>query len=137
MKLMAAIKFILIFSPFSGMSCEETIPEPTFTIGSNSDFHVNRLYYSSDGDYTLLINEIGDSRCPEGAECFWQGEVYLKGEWNENKQKTNIELHSVLKDQQKEPDGFTIEIIDVKPYPKMGIETEPEDKLITLLIKRK
>jgi hypothetical protein len=137
MKLLTAIKFILIFILFSGMSCEENIPEPTFSIGNESDFRVNQLYFSSNGNSSLIIHEIGDSRCPEGEVCIWQGEVSLRGEWIENKRKSAIELHSVLTDQQKMPDGITIQIIDTKPYPKIGFESKPEDKIITLLIQKR
>jgi hypothetical protein len=137
MKLLSAIKFILIFILFSGMSCEENIPEPTYPIGNESDFRVNQLYYSNDGNSAFIIHEIGDSRCPEGVVCIWQGEVTLKGEWIENKRKSAIELHSVLTDQQKIPDGITIQIIDAKPYPKFGTETKPDEKIVTLLIQKR
>jgi hypothetical protein len=136
MKLLPAIKFILIFLLFSGMSCEENFPEPTFSFGNKSGFRINQLYYSSDGNYTFVIHEIGDSRCPEGVECIWQGEISVKGEWTENKTKSEVELHSVLTDLQKIPDGIDIQIIDAKPYPKFGIESKPNDLMITLLIKK-
>jgi len=128
---------MLIFFLFTRMSCEENVPEPTFTIGTESAFQINQRYYSSDGQYTIIINEIGDSRCPEGAVCIWQGEVSVQGEWTENQKKSSFELHSVLTDQQKMPDGFTIQIIDAKPYPKLGTETKPKNLVVTLLVQRK
>jgi len=131
------IKYFLIIFLFAGMGCEETVFDPTFTIGKESTMRINQLYYSSDGQYTLQINEIGDSRCPEGAMCFWQGEITLKGEWTDNKNKTPIELHSVVSSLQKEPDGFTFQIIDAKPSPKLGTESKPENLAVTLLINRK
>ena len=79
MKLLTAVKFILIFFLFSRMSCEDNIPEPTFTIGTESDFQINQLYYSIDGNISLKI-------------------------------------------------------MDAKPYPKISVETKPEDLVVTLLI---
>lgn len=138
MKLSSAIKYILFFFLLAGMSCEENaIVENTFKIGTPTAFRINQLYYSSNEQYTLQINEIGDSRCPEGVVCIWEGEVTLKGQWTVNKNKTPIELHSVVSSLQKEPDGFTFQIIDAKPYPKYGIESKPEDLVVTLLIKTK
>lgn len=131
------IKCLLIVLLFAGMGCEETVFDPTFTIGKESVFRINQIYYSNDGQYTLLLNEIGDSRCPEGAECFWSGEISMKGQWTDKKSKTNIELHSVMSDLQKVPDGFTFQIIDAKPHPKLGTESKPEDSVVALLIKRK
>ena len=37
----------------------------------------------------------------------------------------------------KQPDGFTIQIVDAKPYPVYGIESKPEDLVVTLLIEKK
>jgi hypothetical protein len=137
MKTFSAIKFLLVFFFFAGMGCEETVLEQGFTIGKEASFQVNQLYTSADGQYTLKINEVGDSRCPEGVECIWSGEVTVKGEWTENSSKSNFEIHSVMKDQTKQPDGYTIQIVDAKPYPKYGTESKPENLVITLLIQKK
>jgi hypothetical protein len=133
----SVIKCLLIVLLFAGMGCEETIFDPTFTIGKESAFRMNQIYYSSDGQYSLIINKIGDSRCPEGAMCIWQGEITVNGEWTEKKNKTSIELHSVMNSLQKEPDGFIFQIIDSNPHPKLGTEYKPEDSVVTLLIKKK
>lgn len=138
MKLISAIKYLMVLFLFAGMGCEETtIVENTFTIGTPTAFRINQLYTSADGVYNLLIKEIGDSRCPEGVVCIWAGEVTLKGEWTENNNKSNFELHSVLNDQQKEPVGFSIQIVHAEPYPKYGTDSKPENLVITLLIQKK
>lgn len=137
MKTLSAIKYLLVFFLFAGMGCQETVLDPTFTIGKESTFRINQLYTSSDGQYTFQINEIGDSRCPEGVQCIWSGEVSLKGEWTANKTPTAIELHTAIKDMEKQPEGFTIQIVDAKPYPKIGSEAKPSDLVITLLIQKK
>jgi hypothetical protein len=137
MKPYSVIKFFLIIFLFAGMGCEKTFFDPTFTIGKESAFQLNQIYYSNDGRYTLQITQISDSRCPEGAECFWQGEITLKGEWTDKKSKTLVELHSVISALQKVPEGFTFQIIDAKPTPKIGIESKPENLVVTLLIQRK
>jgi hypothetical protein len=136
MKRLISLKYILIFFLFAGMGCEETVIDPTFTIGKESSFRINQLYTSSDGIYTLQISDIGDSRCPDGVMCVWAGEVSLKGEWTANKTPTAIELHTVIKDMEKQPEGFSIQIVDAKPYPKIGNESNPKDLVITLLIKK-
>ena len=137
MKPSATIKIILILFLIFGMGCEKVVLSPEFTIGTASDFRMNLPYTTTDGKYILKITEVNDSRCPEGAECVWAGEVYLKGKWIENNDTTDFELHSVLIDQQKQPEGFTIQIQDAKPYPKLNTESKPEDLAITLLIDKK
>lgn len=137
MKTLSALKYLLVIFLFAGMGCEEAIIEQGFTIGKDASFQVNQLYTSADGHYTLKITEVSDSRCPEGVQCIWQGEVTVKGEWTENNNKSTFETHSVLNDQQKQPDGYTIKIVDAKPYPKYGTESKPENLAVTLLIQKK
>jgi hypothetical protein len=137
MKLQSALKYLLVLFLFAGTSCEKTILEPTFTFGKQSTFRLNELYTSSDGYNTLMITEIDDSRCPIGLECFWQGEVSLKGEWTANTNKSTFELHSELKSLDKQSTGFVIQIIDVKPYPDVHSPSKPADKEVTLLISPK
>lgn len=136
MKSLSAIRYILVLFLFAGTACEETVLDQGFTIGREASFQVNTKYTSTDGQYTLIINNISDSRCPEGIQCVWQGEVTVKGDWTENGNKSSFEIHSVVTNSNKQPDGYTIQIVDAKPYPKYGVESKPEDLIITLLIKK-
>ena len=137
MKTLTAVKYLLVFFLFAGMGCEETTLEQGFAIGKEAFFQVNQLYTSADGHYSLKITEVSDSRCPEGVQCVWQGEVTAKGEWTENNNKSSFEIHSVVNDQTKQPTGYTIQIVDAKPYPKYGTQSNPADLIVTLLIQKK
>jgi len=134
MKLHAALKWILVLFLFTGISCEKTTLDPSFTFGTESTFRLNQLYTSSDGHYTLKITEIADSRCPTGVECIWQGEVSLKGTWTANKNKSNFEVHTEIQTLDQQPAGYNIRILDVKPYPKMGVDSKPAEMVVTLFI---
>ena len=136
MKKLPVIKYIVFFFLFAALGCDETTVEQMFPIGKESTFRVNQLYSSSDGLQSIVIKEISDSRCPEGVVCIWAGEVTIKGEWIENNNKSSFEIHSVLTDQQKQPAGYTIKVIDAKPYPKYGSNQKPEDLILTLLIQK-
>jgi hypothetical protein len=119
------------------MGCDEVSNSQIFMLGKESTFRINQLYTSFEGKYTLQITEINDSRCPDGVECIWAGEVSLKGEWVDSGTKVPVELYSLTTEQQKVPDGFTMQIVDARPYPKNGVVTKPEDLVITLLIQKK
>lgn len=136
MKTLSILKYLLIFFLFAGMGCEETETDPAFAIGKEAAFQINQLYTSSDGQNTLMIKEISDSRCPEGVVCVWQGEVTVKGEWTANGNKSAFEVHSVVSQQDKMPAGISLKIVDAKPYPKYGTESKPEDLVVTLLIQK-
>ena len=137
MKTLSVLKYLLVFFLFAGMGCEETIIDHGFTIGKEANFQVNQLYTSADGQYSLKITEVSDSRCPEGVQCIWQGEVTVTGEFTENGKKSSFEIHSVISQSNKQPDGYSIQIVDAKPYPKYGAESKPEDLVVTLLIQKK
>jgi len=137
MKTLSAIKYLVIFFLFAGMGCEETFIEQGFTIGREENFIINQLYTSADGQISVKINDIKDSRCAEGAYCFWSGEITIKGEITENKNKSSFEIHSVMSNMTKQPTGFTVQIIDAKPYPKLGTESNASDLVVTLLIQKK
>lgn len=134
---MSALKYLLVLFLFAGMGCEETIIEQGFTIGKEARFQVDQLYTSADGQYTLKLTEINDTRCAEGVQCVWQGEVSVNGELSKNGNKSPFEIHSVMSNVTKQPTGYTIQIVDVKPYPKYGTEYKLADVVVTLLIQKK
>lgn len=136
MKTIAAIKYLMVLFLLSAMSCEEIVLDKNFTLGKESTFRKDELSTSSDGKYTLLITDIQDSRCPKGVQCIWQGEVVVKGEFTVNGNKSTFEVHSVVKDQNKQPEGYTIQVMDAQPYPINGRENNPENLIVTLLIKQ-
>lgn len=136
MKTIVAIKYLMVFFLFSAMSCEEIVLDKTFSLGKESTFRKDELSTSSDGKYSLLITEIQDSRCPKGVQCIWQGEIVVKGEFTANGNKSAFEVHSVVKDQNKQPEGYTIQVMDAQPYPINGRENNPDNLIVTLLIKQ-
>ena len=136
MKTYTFLKFFLILFLFAATSCEDKVIDQGFSPGTEYNFEVNKLYTSVDGHYSLTINEVSDSRCPEGLQCIWSGEVSIKGELTVNGSKSPFEVHSVVSQSNKQPDGYTVQIIDAKPYPKNGVESKPEDLVITLLVKK-
>lgn len=136
MKPLRYIKYLFVLFTISVLSCEDTVLDQGFVLGREASFQVDQLYTSADGNYTLKITDVGDSRCPEGVVCVWSGEVTVNGELTERGQKHTFEIHSVVSQQNVQPEGFTVQVVDVTPYPKYGVETKPEDIVVTLLIKK-
>lgn len=72
-----------------------------------------------------------DSRCPEGTNCVWEGEVnaFIKVT-NASNQASDIKLHNI---------GFdttiynhTIKFVNLNPYPEEGKEIKFKDKELIL-----
>lgn len=136
MKTYSYLAFFLILFLFVGTSCEDKIIDQGFALGLEHSFEVNKSYSSEDGKYSLIISEVSDSRCPEGVQCIWQGEVLVKGELTVEGSKSPFEIHSVVSQSNKQPEGYTVQIVDAKPYPKYGTESKPEDLIVTMLVKK-
>lgn len=134
MKRLNIIRILIVFCLLVFAACEETVFESAFPIGKETSFIAEKPYFSTDGKYSIIINEIGDSRCPEGVVCVWSGEVTIKGEWTAGGKKSSFEIHSVVSQQNKQPEGFTIQIIDAKPYPKFGVESDPQNLVVIVKI---
>jgi len=135
MKTYSYLMFFLILFLFAATSCEDKVIDQGFALGHEYSFEVNKSYTSVDGHYSLIINELSDSRCPDCAVCIWSGEVTIKGEWVVYGKKSTFEIHSVVSQENKQPDNYTIQIIDAKPYPKCNSSQKPEDSVLTLLVK--
>ena len=134
MKRLNFLRILMVLLLFATAACEETVFESAFPIGKETSFISDKLYYSTDGKYNIIINEISDSRCPEGLICIWSGEVTIKGEWVAWGKNSSFEIHSVVSQQNKQPDGFTIQIIDAKPYRKFGVESDPQNLVVIVKI---
>ncbi len=130
MKTYSFLICLLVLFFFAGTSCEDKIIDQEFSL------EISKLYASTDGHYSVIINNVSDSRCPEGVQCIWQGEVTVNGELNVDGSKLPFEVHSVVSQSNKQPEGYTIQIVDAKPYPKYGTESKPENLIVTLLVKK-
>ena len=117
---------------FFSLSCkQETLPE-SFILGQEKNFEWGTDYYSNANNIKLTITEINDSRCPSDVVCVWQGEAVVKIEVETSTIKT-IKL-STFDNQKDTIDLFSIELIDVSPYPVSTKNIELEDYTVKLKI---
>jgi hypothetical protein len=134
MKTSGILKLALVLFLFVFAGCEKNSVEQELLMGSETSFEANHIYLSNDGQYKLVITEISDSRCPMDANCVWSGEIVIKGEWTADGLKSTFEVHSILSEQNKQPEGYKIQIINAKPYPEVGVERKLEDMTVTLRV---
>ncbi len=124
--------WVLFLAMLFMLSCDEERESYVFAYGSEVKFQPGNRYVSEDNALVLQINRISDSRCPEGAYCFWQGEVSVY--WYLNQDKTE-EL--VLRSHFKPVDTVGVHLfrlIDVKPYPKLNREIADSERVVTMRI---
>lgn len=84
------MKKLIIIASLSAFifSCEKTSNFPTYeNMDVTSEFVLNNAIIISEGDcagdlqaqtYICFESIVGDSRCPEGVQCIWQGNAEAK-----------------------------------------------------------
>lgn len=103
---------------------------------------INQKLDSSSEKEIVLVQVINDSRCPEGAQCIWAGEVSIEVAAYENKKVVAQQEFTLNSNTIPEVnDWFTkhlpvrkenLKEIQVFPYPKEGVPIEPKDYKIVL-----
>ncbi|MCL9803966.1 hypothetical protein NAT51_00410 [Flavobacterium amniphilum] len=117
-----------------------------FLIGcatAQNDNIINQELDSKKGKEIVLVKVINDSRCPEGVQCIWLGEItfevaaYENGKLLEqtqltitpNKEKTVVDWFSKYLPESKTP----LKQIGISPYPKQDTQINPSDYVIKLI----
>jgi hypothetical protein len=117
-----------------------------FLIGcatAQNDNVINQELDSKKGKEIVLVKVINDSRCPQGVQCIWAGEItfevaaYENGKLLEqtqltitpNKEKTVIDWFNKYLPESKTP----LKEIGISPYPKQDQQINPSDYIIKLI----
>ncbi len=124
-------RVILLIVFFLGFSCENVSPDDNFIIGQEISFHFGNEYYSNDNKIKLTVTEINDSRCPEGAYCFWAGMVQVEILLNLMEETKSFTLNT-LNNPSDTIGNYVVSLINVTPYPKLN-ETIPKEKYNVIL----
>lgn len=88
---------------------------------------------------SIKVLNIGDSRCPTGVVCVWQGEATVTLEVKENSSFDEAIGTLILSTFHQPVDtvsGYIFRLIDVLPYPVYGVEVPEKDKKVVLKIDR-
>lgn len=107
-----------------------------------NDNEINQKLDSTSGKEIVLVRVINDSRCPEGVQCIWAGEVTIEVAAYENKKLVEqVQFTINYKDNDESKKWFIqhlptsdkeLQRISVLPYPKDGIARKLEDYIIQL-----
>lgn len=92
----------------------------------------NQVYQSK--DLTIEFKDYTDSRCPNGATCFWEGEaeVYLEAISNGN----SVSFYLTGLGADTTVFGHHVELVDLLPYPENGVADNFEDKEVVLKVSK-
>ena len=97
-------------------------------------FHIQFNQTATVQDLQIKITNLTDSRCPSDITCIWQGQAKILGNINKGNQNLgNFSL--ILNDKNLESqfiDHYSINLIEVNPYPISTNKTKLSDYDITL-----
>lgn len=113
---MKILVVILVFVLACGFACDYESECITFNYGTEEVFRHGVVYCPNDLSFRLSIDEIQDSRCPEGVVCVWQGEVSVKLSIDSgNEESMVLSSYHVPVDTLG---NHRFSLIEVYPYPK-------------------
>lgn len=97
----------------------------------------NRALVSNDA-LIRFVEVVGESRCPTGAVCVWEGDaevlLELKRTGFEPKRFTLHTNESMTND--TVVDGVSVRMLRLDPYPVVGEKSDPKAYVATLLLDR-
>ena len=96
----------------------------------------SEFYCNPDNEIRLSFDSLSDSRCPNGAVCFWEGNasfrITVKSDSNESNSFKLNTYGKFLTD--TVVNGLHYELIDILPYPKIGKDYQLDDYILQLII---
>ena len=102
--------------------------------------HLHDLAIISGGPEISILN-IEDSRCPSDVTCVWEGEVKISVYVVKDKNPLgNFTLTSRAGDKNMATqtfDGYSIQVIEVNPYPVSTKQIPLSDYVVTLVVSKK
>jgi hypothetical protein len=131
---MRSLPFIL--SALFFFSCESSHHITALHFPLDEEFRLQPGESMSIGDGAMLIKFkmlAEDSRCPEGAVCVWQGNARVILEVD----RSELALNTFLEPKQSTMNGYTIRLVDVDPYPKIGSSIPPGNYSIRIIVTKK
>jgi hypothetical protein len=118
MNIKTSFILLLIITVFSMCNKTELGKELNCTIGNS---------YKITRDVSFSIDSVNDSRCPPGAMCFWEGEVYLYLDINYH--NTQIDTTMYLLNQSRNPiqiGDYSFKVLEVNPFAGGGLSTSKD-----------
>jgi hypothetical protein len=112
-------------------SCEK------IDLGEELELRVG-VNYEVTNNMSFTIDKVNDSRCPVGAYCIWAGDAYLYLDINylESYKDTIALWNSYEETNPAEIGPYSIEVLDVIPYPEIGKHISQSDIRVKVIIDR-
>lgn len=130
MKLLIRLYIVLLV--VLSVSCSE---ESGPGLGDHVELDLGQSTSFSGVDLTAKFEGVvGDSRCPTGAVCVWEGNAEILLRVKSGDLEETYSLNTTLDPKQVDHDGFQIELVTVEPYPVVDEEISADDYSIIISV---
>lgn len=123
---------------FSSCNNDDIQPISNFQLGESFELAFDETSNCVCGDLSVTFADVvGESRCPIGAVCVWQGQAEVKINL---KHEGNLHVFSLIsqagnRELARDTIGnLVVELLDVKPYPILDQPVDEDDYRIELII---
>ncbi|MFC4816479.1 lipoprotein [Flavobacterium sp. GCM10023249] len=110
---------------------------------AQNDNIINQKLDSKKDKEIVLVKVINDSRCPQGVQCIWAGEITFEAAAFENGKLIEQTQLTITPNKEKQviewfvkhlPESKTpLKEISISPYPKQDQQIDPKDYYIQLI----
>ena len=128
----SVLNAFLLLLIFLGPACKKDTFSHQFEIDKEQVFKINENYFSFDSSIRVRVSAIQDSRCPSDVVCVWEGEAEILVIFEFIQPDSTI--LSTFDHRIDTLGNYSIELIEVKPYPISTDTIKKEEYNITLKI---
>jgi len=134
MKQLTAFAFCLLTISFLS-SCDEENADNTFELGDLFTLNFGESLQLANDDLTVTFTEVlEDSRCPQGAQCIWEGQARIQLTLNDDQTVELIDHTGEGPEARDTVDNYVFTLLDVQPYPVEGDTIAKEEYKIELQV---
>jgi len=142
------MKTISIFSAFllvlllSGCNKNsELTGDSSFRLNDTLQLAINKSAVNNENQLSIRIDSVlNDSRCPSDVVCIWEGNAEVRFILTNDGGETKFVLNTHGGDNFKSDtiiDGYSIQLVNLKPYPVYTNEISNNEYVAELLIRKK
>ncbi|MFC2128246.1 hypothetical protein ACFLRR_00075 [Bacteroidota bacterium] len=122
MKKFAVLSGIILVFIFAGCKKENSGQTSTLIFGDTTEISMSEKLYNYENNISIKLDSIlNDSRCPASVDCIWAGNAEVKYIFTQNDIENTIILNTLGGSNFKSDTiitGYTIELINLYPYPE-------------------
>jgi len=130
-------RYFLILAVILFASCHKEANNHILKIGKTTEIKLGETAYNAQYGLSLSVENIQDSRCPNGATCVWAGYASVQLHLTTKLDNYDFTLYTLVNAVFKNDtiiESFKYKLIDVVPYPVVG--EKPPVKTVKILVSR-